>query len=74
MMEGWQSKRVYQSLIDKVQHPNTPKNTLVKLAYQFLIGNVQQKKYLHPHITKKYQSLLGNVQPSSNETEMGFYG
>lgn len=63
MMEGWQSKRVYQSLIDKVQHPNTPKNTLVKLAYQFLIGNVQQKKYLHPHITKKYQSLIGNVQP-----------
>ena len=53
MMEGWQSKRVYQSLIDKVQHPNTPKNTLVKLAYQFLIGN---------------------VQPSSTETEMGFYG
>lgn len=63
MMEGWQSKRVYQSLIDKVQHPNTPKNTLVNLAYQFLIGNVQQKKYLHPHITKKYQSLIGNVQP-----------
>ena len=43
MMEGWQSKRVYQSLIDKVQHPNTPKNTLVKLAYQFLIGNVQHE-------------------------------
>lgn len=42
MMEGWQSKRVYQSLIDKVQHPNTPKNVLVELACQFLIGNVQQ--------------------------------
>lgn len=42
MMEGWQSKRMYQSLIGNVQHQNTPKNTLVKLAYQFLIGNVQR--------------------------------
>lgn len=49
-MEGWQSKRMYQSLIGNVQRPNTPKNVLVELAYQFLIGNVQ-------HL-KKFQSFI----------------